>query len=117
MQWSGHCLIILLGGNCRTDISEDCQISNMPYFNVEGVEENCRLDCVMTGNCGNPGGTLLIGGLQACTNVHKRARMRAHHLSLWWGEREDSKEDAMLMSLTPDLLRYFLPCLSVIYPC
>ena len=48
----------------------------MPYFNVEGVEENWRLDCVMTGNCGNPGGTLLIGGLQACTNVHKRANAR-----------------------------------------
>ena len=98
-----------LGGEIA-DIPEYPQNSKLPYFDVEGVEENWRLNTVMTGNCGNPGGTLLIGGLQACTNV----QMRAHHLSLW-EEREDSKEDAMLMSLTHDILRYFLPCW--IYPC
>ena len=92
-----------LGGEIA-DILEYRQNSKLPYFDVEGVEENWRLDCVMTGNCGNPGGTLLIGGLQACTNV----QMREHHLSLW-EEREDSIEDAMLMSLTHDILRY-LPC-------
>ena len=76
MHWSGHCLIILLEENCRSGIPEYCQNSNLPYFNVAGAEENWRLDSVMTGNCGNPGGTSLIGGLQACTNVHKRANVR-----------------------------------------
>ena len=65
-----------LGGEIA-DIPEYPQNSKLPYFDVEGVEENWRLDPVMTGNCGNPGGTSLIGGLQACTNVHKRANARA----------------------------------------
>ena len=42
---------------------------------------------------------------QMCTNVQECA-----HITSLCGGREDSKEDAMLMSITHDLLRYFLPC-------